>query len=322
MKAIVYAEYGLPEVLQMKDIEKPVPRDDEVLIKIQAVSLNASDWEFLTGKPLYTRIWGLWRPKNQILGSDIAGTVETVGKNVGKFQPEDAVFGDIFEKWGGLAEYVCAPESMLTVIPPGFTFEQAAAIPQAALIALQGLRNKGDLQPGQKVLINGAGGGAGSFAVQLAKHFGAEVTGVDSTIKLEMIRSIGADEVIDYTRDDFTKKGRQYDLILDFVASHSIFDYKRSLASKGKYIMVGGAIPHIFNTLLIGSLISLFSANQMSILGAKPNEGLDDIIRLIESGKVVPVIDRQYPLHQAAEAFRYLGEGKAKGKVVISLRET
>ncbi|MCP5105454.1 MAG: NAD(P)-dependent alcohol dehydrogenase, partial [bacterium] len=253
MKAIVYERYGSPDVLELKELEKPTPKDNEVLIKVHAVSVNASDCELLGGSPLYTRMWGLLKPKKKILGSDIAGRVEVVGRNVTQFQQGDAVFGDILECWGGFAEYVCAPRNSLILKPAGMTFEEAAALPQAASVALQGLRDKGRIQPGQKVLINGAGGGAGSFAVQIAKLFGAEVTGVDSTGKLDMMRSIGADRVIDYTQEDFTRNEQCYDLILDFVASHSIFDYKRALSPRGVYAMVGGSMAHIFQTLFFGS---------------------------------------------------------------------
>jgi NADPH:quinone reductase-like Zn-dependent oxidoreductase len=319
MKAIVYTKYGPPDVLVLKEVEKPIPKDNEVLIKVHATSVNASDWELLKGTPLYTRIWGLLKPKYHILGSDIAGRVEAVGRNVTQFQQDDTVFGDILECWGGFAEYVCAPEDALMLKPTSMTFEEAAAVPQAACVALQGLRDKGQIQPGQKVLINGAGGGAGTFAVQIAKSFGANVTGVDSTKKLNMMLSIGADQVIDYTQEDFTQNGPQYDLILDFMASHSIFDYKRSLTSKGVYVMVGGSMAHIFQTLFLGSLISMSGTKKLGILGAKPNKDLAFMIELIESGKVVPVIDKRYLLSEVPEALQYLGEAHAKGKIVITL---
>ena len=321
MKAIVYTEYGTPDVLNLKEVENPVPKDNEVLIKVYAVSVNASDWEFLRGTPLWTRAWGVLKPKINILGSDVAGRVEAVGKNVTRFQPGDAVYGDILEHKGGFAEYVCAPESALMLKPASLTFEQAAALPQAAIVALQGLRDMGQIAPGQKVLINGAGGGAGTFAVQIAKSFGAEVTGVDSTHKLDMMRSIGADRVIDYTREDFTRNGLRYDLIVDFVASHSIFDYRRALRPGGGYVMVGGSMGHIFQTLVLGSLMSMTGDRKMGILGYKPNKDLDFLIELIESEKVVPVIDKQFPLNEVSEALRYLGEGRAKGKVIITLEQ-
>lgn len=322
MKAIVYTRYGTPDVLQLKEIDKPTPKEDEVLIQVHAVSVNASDWEFLRGKPLYIHMWGLLKPKNNILGSDIAGRVEAAGRNVKQFQQGDAVFGDIFEHKGGFAEYVCAPESVLMLKPASLTFEQAAALPQAATVALQALRDKGRIAPGQKVLINGAGGGAGTFAVQIAKSFGAEVTGVDSTHKLDMMRSIGADRVIDYTQQDFTRNGLQYDLVVDFVASHSMLDYRRALSPSGRYVMVGGSLVQIFQALALGSLVSMTGDRKMGVLGYKPNKGLDFLIQLIESGKVVPVIDKRFPLHEVPDALRYLGEGHTQGKVVITLEHT
>ena len=319
MKAVIRTVYGTPDVLQLKEIEKPVPRDDELLVKIHATSLNASDIEFLTGKPLYTRMWGLFKPRIQILGSDIAGTVEAAGAEVKQFKPGDAVFGDIFDHWGGLAEYLCVPEDKLMRIPDGLTFEQAAAVPQASLVALQGLQAKKHVQAGQNVLINGAGGGAGSFAIQIAKHQGAEVTGVDSTEKLEMMRSLGADHVIDYTREDFTHTGKQYDLILDLVASHTISDYRQALSDGGLYLMAGGSMKHIFQTLFLGYLLSIPGKRKMRILGVKPNKDLDIILNLVESSKVIPVIDRQFSLEEAQKAFQYLWEGRVKGKIVINV---
>ncbi|MEO5953973.1 MAG: NAD(P)-dependent alcohol dehydrogenase, partial [Chloroflexia bacterium] len=246
MKAIVYTEYGSPDLLQLKEIEKPTPKDDQVLVKLHAVSLNRSDWEGLIGKPLYARIGGLRKPGRQILGSDIAGRIETVGSAVTRFKPGDEVYADIMWTMGGFAEYVCVREKDLALKPPGMTFEQVAAIPQAAVIALQGIRDKGKVQPGQHVLINGAGGGGGTFAMQLAKLYGAEVTGVDNTEKLGFMRSIGADHVIDYTREDFTRNGKQYDLILDLIAYRSIFDYKRALKPNGSYYAVGGSLATFF----------------------------------------------------------------------------
>jgi NADPH:quinone reductase-like Zn-dependent oxidoreductase len=322
MNAVVYTQYGSPDVLQLTEVEKPVPKDNELLVKVHSVSLNASDWEFLTGTPLYTRMWGLLKPGFKILGSDIAGIVEAVGKEVTRFRPGDQVFGDILDIKGGLAEYACAPESLLRLKPANLTFAQAAAIPQAASVALQGLRDKGQLRQGERVLINGAGGGAGSFAIQMAKYFGAEVTGVDNTEKLEMMRSIGADHVIDYTQEDFTRTGRRYDLILDFVAHRSIFNYRRALSPAGRYVMVGGFCVPILQALFLGPLMSMASSRKMGLLLAKTNKDLEYINELIESGKVVPVIDTRYSLSEVPEAFRHLGEGHAKGKVVIDLGES
>ena len=242
MKAVVYTRYGPPDVLQLKEVPTPAPTDDEVLIKVEAVSLNRSDWEGLRGTPLYARIGGLLRPRRRILGSDIAGRVEMAGRNIRRLRPGDEVFGDILGRMGGFAEYVCAREGVLALKPAGMTWEQAAAIPQAAVIALQGRRDKGQVQPGQQVLINGAGGGAGTFAVQLAKLYGAEVTGVDNTGKLDFMRSLGADHVVDYTREDFTRNGQQYDLILDLIAHRSVFAYERALKPNGRYFAVGGSV--------------------------------------------------------------------------------
>jgi NADPH:quinone reductase-like Zn-dependent oxidoreductase len=320
VKAIVYTKYGSPEVLGLKEVAKPIPRDDEVLIKVQAVSVNRSDWEGLRGKPLYARIGGLLKPRQQILGSDIAGRVEMAGRNVRRFQPGDEVFGDILPRLGGFAEYVCARESALALKPPSMTFEQVAAIPQAAVIALQGIRDKGQVQPGQKVLISGAGGGAGTFAVQLAKSYGAEVTGVDNTGKLDFVHSLGADHVIDYVREDFTKNGKQYDLILDIVAHRSVFAYERALKSGGSYFLTGGSVATMLQILLLGPLIRVTTGKKIRILGVRPNlRDLVYITELYEAGKVVPVIDRRYPLSEVPEALRYIGEGRTKGKVVISV---
>lgn len=324
MKAIVCERYGSPDVLKLMEIEKPIPKDDEVLIRIYASSVNSWDWDFLRGKPrLYRLLFGILRPKYKILGADIAGTVEAVGKNVTQFQPGDAVFGDLSGcSWGGFAEYVCASENALAMKSAGMTFEQAAATPQAGVLALQGLRDNGQLQNGQKVLINGAGGGVGTFAVQLAKSYGAEVTGVDSTRKLEMLRSIGADHVIDYTQEDFTKNGQRYDLILDVVAYRSIFHYKRALSSRGIYVMVGGSIARILQVVFLGPLISLGGGKKMGLLVHKPNKkDLNFLNEFIESGNGAPVIDRCYPLDEVAEALRYFGEGHARGKVVIRVGE-
>ncbi|MGB3860960.1 MAG: NAD(P)-dependent alcohol dehydrogenase [Candidatus Aminicenantaceae bacterium] len=322
MKAIVYQKYGYPDVLELKEVEKPTPKDNEVLIKVRAASVNSTDLGFLEGKPFVVRLmFGLLKPKTKILGCDIAGRVEALGRNVKQFQPGDEVFGDISGcGLGGFAEYVCARENVLALKPAGMTFEEAASVPQAAILALQGLRDKGRIQPGQKVLINGAGGGVGTFAVQIAKSFGAFVTGVDSTRKLDMMRSIGADRVIDYTQEDFTKNGQVYDLILDVVTYRSIFDYKRVLSPKGIYVMLGGGSwARVYQTMFLGPLISMTGSRKMRILMHKPNKGLAFMIELFEAGKVAPVIDRSYPLSEVAEALQYLGEGHAKGKVVITL---
>jgi NADPH:quinone reductase-like Zn-dependent oxidoreductase len=321
MKAIVCTKYGSPDVLQLKEVAKPIPEDNEVLVEVHAASVNDWDWGLLRGKPFLNRLlFGLLKPKIKILGCDIAGRVEAVGRNVKQFQPGDEVFGDISGcGWGGFAEYVCARENALALKPASMTFEEAAAVPQAAVLALQGLRDKGQIQPGQKALINGAGGGVGTFAVQIAKSFGAEVTGVDSTRKLDMVRSIGADQVIDYTQEDFTQSGQRYDLILDVAAYHSIFDYKRALSPRGIYVMVGGSTARIFQSMFLGPLISMTGSKKMGILMHKPNKDLAFMKELFEAGKVVPVIDGRYPLSEVPEALRYFGEGHAKGKIVITV---
>ena len=320
MKAIIYHNYGSPDVLKLEEVEKPTPTDDEILIKVHAVSVNRSDWEGLIGKPWYARIGGLRKPSNKILGSDVAGRVEMVGKNNKEFQPGDEVFGEMGDYHGGFAEYVCTRGRAWVLKPAGLTFEEAAAIPQAGVIALQGLRDKGQVQPGQSVLINGAGGGAGSFAVQLAKYYEAEVTGVDSTGKLDFMRSLGADHVIDYTREDFTQNGKQYDLILDLVAHRSVFAYPRALKPNGSYFAVGGSVATFFQILLLGPWIRRTTSRKIRILAVQRNrKDLVSITELCEAGKIIPMIDRRYPLSEVPEALRYLGEGHAKGKIVITV---
>src|ERR671920_342433 len=320
LKAIVYTKYGPPEVLELKEVAKPIPRDDEVLIKVQAVSVNRSDWEVLIGKPLYARIGGLLRPRHQILGSDVAGRVEMAGRNVRRFRPGDEVFGDIQGRMGGFAEYVCARESALALKPASMTFEEGAALPQAAVIALQGIRDKGQVQPGQKVLINGAAGGAGTFAVQLAKSYRAEVTGVDNTGKLDFMRSLGADHVIDYIQEDFTKNGKRYDLILDIVAHRSVCAYKRALRTNGSYFLAGGSVATMLQILLLGPWFRRTTGKKIRTLAFRPNiEDIDFMKVLIEAGKVTPVIDKTYPLSEVPEAIGYVGEGQVQGKVVITV---
>src|SRR6266540_522010 len=320
MKAIVYYKYGSPDVLRLENVEMPTPKDNEVLIKVQAVSVNRSDWEGLRGKPLYARIGGLIKPNNKILGSDVAGTVEAVGKDVKQFKPGDEVFGLMLNYGGGFAEYACKSEKALALKPAGMTFEQAAAIPQAAFIALQGIREKGQVQPGQKVLINGAGGGTGTFAIQLAKLAGAEVTGVDNAEKLDFMRSLGADHVIDYTKQDFTKNGKQYDFILDLIAYRSAFAYARALKPNGSYYAVGGSVATFLQFLLIGPWIRRASGKHVRVLAVQRNrKDLEYITELCKTRKIIPVIDKRYSLSEVPEALRYLGEGRAKGKVVITV---
>ena len=319
MKAIVYTKYGSPDVLQLKDVEQPTPIDDEVLIKICAASVNAYDWHFLTADIFLIRLMGggLLKPKDSRLGADVAGRIETVGRNVKQFQPGDEVFGMVK---GGFAEYASAPESSLWLKPVNTSFDEAAAIPMAATTALQGLRDEGHIQAGQKVLINGASGGVGTFTVQIAKSFDTEVTAVCSTRNLEQARSIGADHVIDYTKEDFTKNGQQYDLVFAANGYHSLSDYKRTLTPKGIYVMAGGTMAQIFQSMLMGSMMSETGGRKMGGVRAKQSQNdLVYIKELFEAGKVKSVIDRRYPLSEAAEALRYLGEGHARGKIVITL---
>jgi NADPH:quinone reductase-like Zn-dependent oxidoreductase len=331
MKAIVYERYGSPDVLELREVEKPTPKDNEVLVKVHAASVNAADWHLVRAKPFLVRLMGMGflKPKNKILGADIAGLVETVGRNVKQFKQGDEVFGDISEcGWGGFAEYICAVEDALVMKPANITFEEAAAVPLAALTALHGLRDKGKIQPGQKVLINGAGGGVGTFAVQIAKSFGAEVTAVCSTRNLDMVRTIGADHVIDYTQEDFTQNEKRYDLILAANGYHPILDYKRALSSNGIYVMSGGSGAQMFQAILLGSLISKIgnllagkAGKKMVFVTSNPNKNdLVFIKELLEAGKVKPVIERRYQLSEVAEAIRYLEEGHAQGKVVITTK--
>jgi NADPH:quinone reductase-like Zn-dependent oxidoreductase len=323
MKAIVYTEYGSPDVLQLKEVAKPVPADNEVLVKVHTSSVNAADWRMMRADPFLVRLYaGLFKPtKFHTLGADIAGRVEAVGKDVRQFKAGDEVYGDVFASgFGGFAEYKCARENELVLKPTNLSFEEAAAVPLAALTALHGLRDAGQIQPGQKVLINGASGGVGTYAVQLARHFGAEVTAVCSSGNVEMARSLGADHVIDYTQEDFTRSGRQYDLILAVNGNRSIFDYKRALSPRGIYVMTGGKTSQLFQALLLGPLLSLLGKQKLGALTSTPNQ--KDLLLmkdLLESGKIKPVIDRRYPLSEVAEAIRYVEEGHAKGKVVITM---
>ena len=323
MKAIVYTKYGSPDVLKLEEVEKPSPRDDEVLVKVSAASLNAYDLHLLRARPFLVRLMGLgfFSPKNHILGADISGRVEEIGKNVKQLRPGDEVFGDMAGSGSGsLAEYVCARENVFVIKPANMTFEEAAAVPMAAVTALQGLRNKGEIRPGQKVLINGASGGVGTFAVQIAKSFGAEVTAVCSTGNSELARSMGADHVIDYAQTDFTRNGQQYDLILGANGYHSIFAYRRALSPHGRYVMSGGSNAQMFQGMLLGPFVSKKGGKKLGSIGAKPDrEALSFLKQLLVEKKVAPVIDRRYPLEKAAEAFRYLESGHAKGKVIITL---
>lgn len=322
MKAIVYTEFGAPDVLRVEEVAEPIPADNEALVQVHAVSVNFGDVSFVRGKPLVVRLMGagLLKPTFRILGSDVAGRVVAIGKNVRQVQPGDEVYGDLSESgWGGWAEYVAVPEHVLAPKPANLTFEQAAAVPQAATVALQGLRDVGQIQPGQEVLIYGASGGIGTFAVQMAKSFGAEVTGVCSTRNLEMVRSIGADRVIDYTREDFTQSDLRYDLILATAGYRSIFDYRRALRPHGIYVMTGGSMAQVFQAFLLGPWASRKGRQQMTNLASKPSR--DDLLSIkeqIEAGKLLPVIDRCYAFDEIADAIGYYAEGHARGKVIVT----
>ena len=322
MKAVVYTRYGSPDVLQLREVEKPAFGDNEVLVKIHAASLNAYDLHALKADPFFSRLFfGMFKPKNQILGVDVAGRVEAVGDKVKHFQPGDEVFGDICEcGCGGFAEYVCVEEDFLVLKPAGMSFGEAAALPMAAVTALHGLRDEGRIQSGQKVLINGASGGVGTYAVQIAKSFGAEVTGVCSTGKLDMVRSIGADHAIDYTRENFARSGKLYDLILAANGNNSIWDYKRALNPGGVYVMSGGSMAQIFQAALLGPLISAACKKKMGTFVSRPDRNdLAFVKELVESGKVSPVIEKCYSLSAVPDAIRYLEEGHARGKLVITV---
>lgn len=323
MKAIVQTEYGSPDVLSLQEVDQPVVTDHGVLVRVRATSVNAGDWHLMRGDPFLTRLMfgGILKPKIKILGMDVAGVVEAIGKDVTQFQVGEEVFGDLSEcGFGTFAEYVCATEAALSLKPKNISFEQAATVPGAALTALQGLRDCGQLQAGQKVLVNGASGGVGSFAVQIAKALGAEVTAVCSTNKIEMMRSIGADQIIDYTQTDVTKNGQQYDLILDAAAYRSVFDYAPILEPDGIYVLIGGSISRLFQVLLFGSVISMIMHRKLKCLMAKPNRSdLVILTEMIEAGKVLPSIDRTYSLSEVPIAIRQLEQRQVRGKVAISV---
>jgi|SRR5688572_23298044 len=319
MKAIIYHKYGTPDNLELIEMDKPVPKEDEVLIKVFAVSINDWDSGLLHGDFINRMLNGLRKPKRKILGSDIAGRIEAVGKNVTQFKTGDEVYGDLSGQWGGFAEYVCAQEKFLAPKPATMSFEEAAAIPQAAMLAVQGLIDKGKIKQGQKILINGAGGGVGTFGIQIAKLYGAEVTGVDNAGKLDMMRSMGFDHVIDYKREDFTKNGKCYDLVLDAKTNRSMFDYARALCPHGAYVTVGGSIGRLFQGLLLAPLIRMTYKKHIRIVALKANKDLKYMNELFENGKVKAIIDGPYRLDQVAEAFRLFNKGEHKGKIVITI---
>lgn len=320
MKAIVFTKYGSPDVLQLQEVEKPVPNDEDVLVKVRAASINALDYHSLSADIFLVRLMGggLFKPKDTRLGVDVAGEVEVVGKNVGQFKPGDEVFGG---GRGSMAEYACSRQSSLVLKPGNLTFEQAAAVPVAALTALQGLRDYGQIRSGQKVLIQGASGGVGMFAVQIAKSFGASVTAVCSRKNQETAHSLGADQVIDYTREDFTKNGRQYDLIFAVNGFHPLSDYKRALTLQGRYIAAGGSQSQMLQAMLLGKWMSRSGGQTMGFMGVAKidQKDLTYLKELLEAGKITPLIDGVYPLSETAAAFRYVEDVHPRGKVVIKM---
>lgn len=322
MKAIVFRRYGPPEGLVLAEVPTPTPKNDELLVRVHASSINSWDWEFLSGRPFINRLmFGLLKPRagKRILGADIAGTVEAVGETVKRFRVGDEVFGDLWDNWGGFAEYACVRETSLERKPAHSTFEEAAAVPQAGVLALQGLRTGGQPQPGQKVLINGAGGGVGTFAIQLAKLSGTEVTGVDASHKLDVVRAVGADHIIDYAEQDFTKMGERYDLIVDCQNLRPMSDIMRALEPGGTYAMVGGSriLPLLFRSLWASVTAE---SRKLRLVAAGPNKGLSELSAFIDAGKLVPAVDRTYQLSEVPEALRYFGQGLHKGKLVIAIR--
>ena len=317
---MVYTRYGPPSVLRLAEVPKPSPKDGEVLIRVHAASINSWDWDLLTGRPVAFRMWGFLKPKYHILGADVAGRIDAVGPGVSRFRVGDAVFGDLCSSgWGGFAEYVCADESVLIRKPAAVSFERAAAIPQAAVMALQALRSRPTDLRGRRVLINGAGGGVGTFAIQLAKAAGAEVTAVDGADKFDTLREAGADYLIDYRNEDYTASGRRYDRIIDVVARRSIFDYRRALRDDGLCIVIGGAVGTILQFILLGPWISLLGSKRLRILAHDPNRELAHLAELVDAGTLAPVIDRRYPLAELPAALQYLADGRALGKVIVTI---
>ena len=323
MKAIVQESFGSPDVLELREIDRPVPGHREVLVKVRAASVNTADLDHLRGRSIAERLAiGFRKPRHGVPGLDVAGEVVATGEYVTLLQPGDQVWADLsVAGFGAFAEYVCAAEKVFTPKPPTLTFEEAATVPHSAILALQGLTGKGPIQPGQKVLINGAGGCVGPFAVQIAKSFGAEVTGVDHTGKLDMLTSIGADHVIDYTNQDFTENGRRYDLILDIAAQRSVLHYRRSLAPRGRYVLIARSMGGFFQATLIGGLITMAGGKRMGIFMWNPNNpaDLEILSALYQEGTIKPFVDRSYRLSEVPDALRYVEEGHARGKVVITV---
>ncbi len=323
MKAIVYTKYGKPDVLELKELDKPAPKKNEVLVKVHASSINSWDWDLLKGSPFLVRlIGGLFKPKNKILGADVAGVVESIGEEIKDFKPGDEVFGDIAGAgFGGFAEYVAVPEKLLAKKSAKMSFQQAAALPQAGLLAMQGLRYKKPLQARQHLLINGAGGGVGPIALQYAKSIGARVTCVDREEKFDVLRSLGADELIDYRKTDYTKTGKQYDYILDVIAHKRNADYKRALKPGGVFAMIGGSMGGLLlQMMVLQPFLSKFRKRKMGIMGYRVScEGLNELSTLFEQGKIAPVIDKVFPLEETPEAFQYFSQGNFRGKVIISI---
>ncbi len=321
MNAVVLTRYGSPDVLQLQELAKPEPKDDQVLVKVHATTINDWDWCYVRGKPyIYRLMYGLIKPRLRVLGAEVSGIVEAVGNQVTNFQPGDRVYGDLSEAGlGGFAEYVCAKEDALARMPPGMTFEMAAALPHAAMLALQGLVDVGRIQSGESVLINGAGGGVGMIGVQIAKRFGAEVTGVDRAPKLAMLKSMGFDHVVDYQRDDFTRSGRRYDLILDTRTNRPPSSYLRALEPNGRYVTVGGEVSRLLQALCIGPIVSRFTGKHIRIVALKPNKDLGYVNRMFETNELKVVIDGPYPLIEIPQALQRFGEAKHVGKIVITI---
>lgn len=321
MKAIVYKNYGSPGTLRLEEVPQPVPKNNEVLVKVQAASINSWDWDMIRGKPMIVRLWGLFRPKYKIPGCDIAGVVEATGKDVKAFKPGDEVYGDMCEDgFGAFAEYKCSKAGGLRLKSPAMSFEEAAATPQAASMALQALRDIGKIKAGQQLLINGAGGAVGTFAVQIAKLYGAEVTGVDHPSKFDMMRNIGFDQLIDYTKEDFTRTGKQYDMILDVRTDRSLFAYTRALRKQGIYLTVGGRLGLILLAYWLKWWPAIFQKKYYRLVALKANRDLPQLNELFESGKLRPVIGHTFPLAETADAFRLFSSGLQKGKIVITTR--